>query len=354
MQLGSVYLYPNRLDVYSDSDTWITERYSRVYQRNLKLYRGSDNKLEFIIKNSAQKPMAVAGKVFVINVISRESQELILSLDCSVTDPSTGRLFVMLTQQLLQDIEPGFYQYSLVAETRTAIDAASYQVTGRTALYVDSQYGAIGTVEVSGSTSGEPIASIEITEFSYYSRINHTQQFSVSSLISANPQVSTPQTLHTFQIYMTNYTGRVIIQASIDEGATPNNWVDVYAEDLIKSNSKFVNITGKFKWFRVKYIDAMQGLTGTFTVDQTIFLNYIVSVNSTGRKYPVGTIIRIKGSRLGGETPTNDLLITVVEAGITGEIITISWTGISYNGVFKYVIDEESINSGTVDKVLYR
>jgi hypothetical protein len=55
MQLGSVYLYPNRLDVYTNFDDWVHERNRKVYQRNLKVYRGVDNRIEFRVKTSDQK-----------------------------------------------------------------------------------------------------------------------------------------------------------------------------------------------------------------------------------------------------------------------------------------------------------
>lgn len=354
MQLGSVYLYPNRLDVYTNLDSWVTERYRNVYQRNLKVYRGTDNKIEFRVKNSDQKPKNVSGKYFVVNVVSRETQELVLSKDCNATDLTTGRIYLLLTQAELINIEPGFYQYTLVAETRTGIDANSYLVTDRSPVYVDTQFGATGVLEVLGDVAGDPLPSTEVTEFSYFSELNHSEAYSISSIIPARAPFSTPQSLHTFQLYMNNYTGRVIIQASVDEGGNPQTWSDVYAEDFVESGMQFVNITGKYKWFRVKYIAAKPGIMGTFTVDQTIFFNYIVSVNAGGRKYPVGTIIRIKGSKLGGETPTHDLLITVTGVGTNGEITSIAWNGLSYNGVGRYTVDEDLVNSGSLDKVVYR
>ena len=98
----------------------------------------------------------------------------------------------------------------------------------------------------------------------------------------------------------------------------------------------------------------MTDIFGTFTVDQTIFMHYNVTVNATGRRYTVGTQIKITGSRLGGETPTNDLTITVTGVGPMGEITAINWSGISYNGVQQFIVDELQNNTGSIDKVLYR
>jgi len=70
--------------------------------------------------------------------------------------------------------------------------------------------------------------------------------------------------------------------------------------------------------------------------------------------YKVGDVINISGSLLGGETPTNDLSITVSTVNPNGIIQTISWTGSSYNGVKTFVVLGNLSTVGTVDKILYR
>jgi hypothetical protein len=78
MQLISVYLYPNKLDVFTNSlADWTTERYRQVYQHNLKIYRGVDNRIDIQVKNAAQKPLDITSGVFVFVLVSRETQELL-------------------------------------------------------------------------------------------------------------------------------------------------------------------------------------------------------------------------------------------------------------------------------------
>jgi hypothetical protein len=57
MQFNPVYLYPNKVDVFTTpSDIWSTERYRRVYNRNLKIFRGVDNRIDIQVRNSDKKP----------------------------------------------------------------------------------------------------------------------------------------------------------------------------------------------------------------------------------------------------------------------------------------------------------
>jgi hypothetical protein len=59
--LTSRYLVPNQTTIIANEAGFITE-YRPVYQRNLTVYKGIDNVLEFRLKNGDQKPIDVAGK----------------------------------------------------------------------------------------------------------------------------------------------------------------------------------------------------------------------------------------------------------------------------------------------------
>ena len=54
MQKILTYLYPNRVQILADLTSFNVE-YTNVYQRNVKIYNGIDNVLEFDIKNADQK-----------------------------------------------------------------------------------------------------------------------------------------------------------------------------------------------------------------------------------------------------------------------------------------------------------
>lgn len=355
MQLGSVYLYPNKINAYTNLDAWQTERYRNVYQRNIKVYRGVDNKIEFQVKNSDQKPKSITGLSFVFSLVGFETQELIIEKDCVVDSVSAGRIYVVLTEEELLGLENGLYNYSLRHETRTALNDAEYQAQNKGILYTDSQYGAIGIIDVVGNVSGDVIPSIEIKEFSAYIEPWHDENYSVSSIIDTNSQLVTDKTLHTLQLFFNDYTGRVVIQGSLDRGANPQNWVDIQTLDYINVTKEYANFSGKYNWLRVKHLPNNPGLIGSFNVTQTLLFAYEVTINTPGRGYTVGNTILIKGNRLGGETPTHDLTITIQSVDMDGGITGITWSGSSYNGTTTYVVGlSTEPNTGTFDKILYR
>jgi hypothetical protein len=257
MQLNSVYLYPNKIDVFTNAlASWQTERYRRVYNRNLKIYRSVDNRIDLQVRNSDQKAADITGSTLVFNMITREGKDLVLSKDCTTSSASGGKVSVTLTKEELLDLESGFYNYSIVQEIRETINSTEYRVTARTPMFQDAQYGAIGTVEVSGDVLGETEESFEITKFEYINPASTGQtdpRYYTSSLIDALGHTQTASSLHTFQIYSTNYTGTVKIQGSLSEGGTPHVWTDIETVSLSGASQTYRNVTGKYNFFRVRH-----------------------------------------------------------------------------------------------------
>jgi len=260
MQHSSVYLYPNKIDVYSLASSWIQERNRKVYNRNLKIYRSADNRIDLQVRSGDQKTKNVSGTTLVFNLISKETKDLILQKDCSIDDETIGRLYVTLTADELLDIESGYYEYSLIQETRVADDANSYHVTSKVPLFFDSQYGAIGVIEVNGDLKGEVKPSLEVKEFSYINPAalgEEDPEYYISSIINARPDIYTATSLHTFQFYYDNYEGDVIVQGSLAEGGTPaaQEWIDLDSFTVGPSYSdiNYINVTGKYNWFRIKH-----------------------------------------------------------------------------------------------------
>ena len=293
MQLNSIYLYSNKLDVFTNRvDSWTRERFRKVYNRNLKIFKGSDNRIDLQIRNGDEKPLNFTGSTLVFNLISRETQTSVLNKDCQAVDLSQGKMIVTITEDELYGIEKGLYDYTLTKELRTIIDAENYTVTERRALYMDSQFDAFGTIEVLGDVKGTVTQSLLIDDFERvinrdipqassaqapfnlprpnYSRHTPTSGYEeeyYSSIIDAKSQLVTASSLHTFQFYFSSYQGTVTIQGSIeDQGATPSIWADLV--ELSSNDNQFVNIVGKYNWFRIKHIPDVEN---TGTVDKILY-----------------------------------------------------------------------------------
>lgn len=272
MQLISVYLYPNKIDVFTNaSAAWQTTRYRRVYNRNIKIYRGVDNRIDLQVRNSDEKTADTTGSTLVFNLVEREHQTLVARKDCTVVSAVTGKSFVTLTESEMLDIETGFYQYSVYRETRTLNGDGTHVTTGRTPLYIDSQYDALANIEVLDSGEGELLASTKVSEFSLHKSFGEAfSDFYISSIINARPQVTTPQSLHTFQMFFSNYSGQLVIQGSQSDGGNPETWTNVTTLNLVDATAIVENVVGKYNWFRVKHTPNT-AVNNNGTVDKVLY-----------------------------------------------------------------------------------
>lgn len=371
MQSNLVYFYTNKLDVFTSVlDTWTIERYNRVYNRTLKIFRGVDNRIDIQVRSADQKafnltpppnitdPSNPFKTVLIFNLISQDTKDLVFQKDFSEIDLTTGKVTVTLSANELLDLTKGFYSYSILKETREDIDSTDYKVISRLPLYMDSQYGTNGVLEISGDVYGDIEPSRTIDTFNYTNPITQgetTPAWFVSEIIDAKPYTQPADALHTFQFYSTNYDGSVIIQGSLDtQGATPRekSWAELASVDLTTQSYK--NIVGKYNWFRIKHIPTGSSNTAAFVVSQNLSMTYSVDIYTAGMNYHVNDTITILGNRLGGEQSTNDLTITVTGVNLVGKITSISWSGLSYPGVKTFVLSGTASSVGTIDKILYR
>jgi len=363
MQHSPVYLYPNKIEVYTNLLDSAVGGFRKVYQRNLKIYRSVDNKIDIQVRNCDQKPVSLLGETVVFSLIASDTQELIFEKDAVFIDDSSeqrGRVAVVISESDLLSLEPGYYDYSIRKEKRTQLDDGTYIVSSSGILYVDSQFEARGTLEITGDINGKLQSSISVREFSRFVD-DDGKSYYISSIINAEPKITSPLDLHTFQFYTTEYFGEVIIQASLEDSADPSIWIDVPDSAFLNSGNNFdpveenyKNIIGKWNWFRIKHSPSRFSKLATFVIAQTILNSYTVSIRDGGAGYSIGDEIRILGRNLGGETVTNDLIITVTDVDADGKIVNISWQGNSYSGVKTFVLPDEESDLGSIDKVLYR
>lgn len=265
MQLNPFYLYTNKVDVFTTFGPWTTERYRKVYQRNFKVYRGVDNRLDLQVRNADEKAKDITGNTLVFNLIERGTQKLVLQRECTLvtealTDSTTKTTkgYVVITETDLNVLDQGFYSYSV-----HMVDTAGT----KTPLYSDSQYGVIGTLEVHGDVFGETQDSAVIDTFSVIPTYWPNDGMSHSELQYASPEVHSAGSLHTFAIYNTNYQGQLKIQASQELGANPKIWTDVSVIDF-PTTTDYVNVVGKYNWFRIVHTPSE---SNTGTVDKVTY-----------------------------------------------------------------------------------
>lgn len=238
MQKIPVYLVPNRIKVIASLSGDRTE-FRQVYQRTIKLYKGIDNRLEFQVKNSDQKPIDVATYIPTL-ILLDNNQNLLLSKD-GTTDSTLGTAYFTLTAEELEDIP---HQY--VKHTMYLTD----QDNARHLVYTDTQFTAPGTIEILSNAFALPREPITITTFSSI--------YNTSTVVSEAAQLSGgingASTTTTIVVYG-DLSGSVTVQATIDESSNDSStiWIDAGSIDMTDSAIEYYNITGAYTYLRFRY-----------------------------------------------------------------------------------------------------
>lgn len=369
MLLNPVYLYPNRIMAYTSS-SHTTERFRQVYTRNIKIYRSTDNQLEFQVKNGDQKAANIIGTTLVFNLFNQETQSLLLSRDCETLSNVSGNVRVVLSENDLLGLDVGMYSYSIIQEVREVDLDDNYIVLNKKSLYIDEQFGAVSTLEIAGDVQGGLRSTTVVKEFAYSNPTTvgeNSPLFFTSSMIDARPQTTNPQALHTFQFYFNDFDGSITIQGSLSNSGDPKDWADIPDSAISPGTNRFSptagttvtykNVVGRYNWFRIRQT-GHKGRLAAFVInaDPLTPTEYDVSINNGGSDYIVGDILIIEGRRLGGDTPDHNLFITVVSIGLNGTITSISVTGTpkSTPNFRTYVLEPIQSVAGRLDKILYR
>ena len=115
MQTVSRYLLSNMVIAYING---YHGRNSKVYDRQLKIYKGVSNPITFTFKNEDQKSQFVDSKTFEFNLIDTDTQQSVLTRSLTVLDDGSststkGQASVTLTEGDLLQLDAKFYSYSI-------------------------------------------------------------------------------------------------------------------------------------------------------------------------------------------------------------------------------------------------
>jgi hypothetical protein len=233
------YLFNNRTTVVANEAGFATENVS-VYKRNLSIYKGIDNTLEFQLKNADSKPMSLANKEIKFAAFD-EGKSQVLDLLGETVISNKGVFKVVIPANELDNIKQQYLTYVIYT-----IEDNERQLT-----YADEQSNATGTLYVSASAFPGPVATKNPGDFSLKDDMYVTQA------LRADPGLNGNDALHTAVIYTDSFNGTVTIQGTLDnsiEDSSAVSWADISTVTLTGSETEPtpVNFNGVYSYIRFK------------------------------------------------------------------------------------------------------
>jgi hypothetical protein len=144
MQIVSRYLVTNKtVLVVDDIGSGVVTEYRKLYEKNLKAWRGIDNTFAFEIKNGDQKPVSILGTYIPVFKAYDEYKQEVVNVLGTITETSTankGQFTVTVSSTDLDDVEGQYLSYVVLLVPE---DSTTTVLT-----YADTQYDAVGTLEI--------------------------------------------------------------------------------------------------------------------------------------------------------------------------------------------------------------
>lgn len=372
MQKISFYLAKNRITVTTDASGFITEN-RQVYQRQLKLYKGIDNTIEFEIKNSEQRKVPVVGYTVVVKMFDSD-HKLLFTVDGNAIPSKTGLMTVIIPKEKIKNIQPQKLQMAAYLLDQNFQEHI---------LYSDTQFGVLGGVELFDAYNdkfavGEIIETI--TKFNYEMGLKSYVSEIASFGTKINDDFSSSESFEsvdsvTVEIYNNPnaiYEGRVLVQATQNKSTAIGNIWDtissiemgefdgstlVVNKTIFKTHDGTVSgIQKDYKFLRFVYHKADTGSNARFDVIRENG-QYNVGISFPGTGYNIGDQIKILGSELDGEPFINDLIITVTEIDsqtAKKAVAAVEVSGVAVVGSGTYLSRQGKNFSGMIDKIVIR
>lgn len=207
MQLIPRYLVDNRTTVLVSELGHVTE-YRPVYTKQIKLYKGIDNALQFKLLNADQKAVALTGKTPKF-VAFNSDKKMVIQHDGVAHATIVGLFTVTITESDLLNLEQQYLTYNIVLQDNST--------STRTLTYSDTYFVNSGVMCVSEDAFPGVQESKAVTTFT---QTGVGTGIYVSTAISAEPGINGNEALHTAVVYTSAYIGTVTVEATLDDAIT--------------------------------------------------------------------------------------------------------------------------------------
>jgi hypothetical protein len=242
MQLTPRYLVKNRTLIISN-EVGVTTEYRPVYQRELQVYRGIDNVLEFQILNSDQKPIHLNTRE--VKFVAFDShRQLVIDRTAEIINANKGLVKVTITDNDVLNVKQQYLHYNVYIVNDD---------TSQTLTYTDEHFNANAIIYLSSRAFPGPKASIVIEEFFPQGSVDSVYP---SEAISAQPGINGNEAIHTAAIYTNGYIGDVIIEATLENqivGESQVEWTEI-ARVTLNGEEEYptpINFTGVLSYVRI-------------------------------------------------------------------------------------------------------
>ena len=302
-------------------------RYNIVYQNRVKIYQGVDNILTLDVKNSDQKRVDISEMALKMSITDINGKE-ITTADVDTTGTIVGLGTVNISADALSLLDPQFLNFTIYRENED---------TTKTIMYADTQFGAVGKMELLGSAV--PVETPPRYIETFYKHTNfdtspHTVWWYSEAVPAFEPNFignAEDQTI-ALDFKFNNTKSTVTVQFTDDSVISGDTtWEDIVSfgvfpgDETATKTIPYPLYKRTTKWVRIKLIqEGYNGFGATFDITKLNGEEYTINIKDKGLGYKTGETYVIDGRLVGGaigDSPNGSWSIHIDDANDNGLII---------------------------------
>ena len=247
MQPISGYLYKQIITIVKNSNFAPYRENQLFYAKPLQIYKGVDNKFQFLFKNQDQKPVSLLDSSVLFNLINPTTTELVFSRTLQLVYSDTGIATTLVESSLIDDVNAGLYNYSIVVTSPEGEQQIAYS---------DDNYNAQGQARIHDNVYPAFVESFKPSILNYTNDISTGYlNIAYTSATQMADRAKGRAVAQTVQYNCAEFTGIIECQATQDYLSVSNAATWVVIQDVTLTNmtgNGYFNFYGKFNAVRFK------------------------------------------------------------------------------------------------------
>lgn len=246
---NKLFWYENNIDLVVTTTDWYVDN-RPMNNRHLKAHKGLTNELLFTVRDRDRKIQSVTTDVVRAYIVHPTTKQRIVT-KTAMNTTDVGKFRIILDEGDLANIEAGRY-YMYVTRSRSE--------TWDSPLYSDQDNNIRFDLEITDQTGVQPIPtqrSTDLIKISDTAQGDEANVF-VTSALKGNLESNFNDAQHSLAVYLDNYIGNIIIQASCfiavpDSDESSTDWFIVDTIPVNNANTSIVNTSFivNCNWVRV-------------------------------------------------------------------------------------------------------
>lgn len=235
---------------------------------DFRVFKDVQNTIEFVVRDTDRKPINMMGREVHINFYDQRLDRKLWTSKMQVINESRGICKLNIEPDVFADWLLQTYCYQV---TVTNVDRSVHM------LYVDANETQRGFFELLQGPRFEPYASVTINYADLTPITTEPVEgriaYRITSAIPASMQTGNTGGVHTIAAYLNNFTGKILIQGSTENG-TPGSWdwfdIETHTFDH-ESGLRGYTVVANLNWIRVRvYNDNDQDPNGSDPLPQDV------------------------------------------------------------------------------------